>query len=74
MRFSEQENLAKEVLVTTLCIDEHSLNNRPSNFEALKPNHFLFEPRGSSFQPLDIEQSFNHRKRYARTQSYANAI
>ena len=65
MRFSEQENLAEEVVVTTLCIDEHSLNNRPSNFEALKPNQFLFELRGSSFQPLGIEHSFNHRKCYA---------
>ena len=69
--------LMDEVLHTTFCLVENALNSRPltpvsadlCDLNALTPNHF----------PLGIPSVFgnnelDHRKRYARAQSYANAI
>ena len=74
--------LLDELLITTFCLVEQSLNNcpltpvssDPNDLEVLMPNHFLRGHRAFSFQPLDFEQNFNHRKRYGRAQSYTNAI
>ena len=72
----------EEVLITTFRLVEQSLNNHPltpvssdpNHLKALTPNHFLLGHRAISFPSLHFEQNFNHRKRYARAQSYANAI
>ena len=65
----ETIKLTEEVLVTTFCLVEQSLD-----LEALAPNHFLLGHRAIPFLPLDFEQNFNHWKRYARAQSCANSI
>ena len=74
--------LTEEVLITTFCLVEQSLNklaltpvsSDPNNLKVLKPNPFLLGHRAISYPPLDFEQNFNNRKRYSRAQSYANAI
>ena len=74
--------LTEEVLITTFCLVEHSLKNcqltpvssNPNDLETLTPNHFLLGHRAINFPPLDFEQNFNHRERYNRAQSYADAI
>ena len=73
--------VTEEVLRTTLCLVEQSLNARPitavsSNrldLEALTSNHFIFGQHASSFPSLSFEENFDHKKRFARAQSYANA-
>ena len=72
----------EEILNTTLCLVEQSLNARPitavsSNpldLEALTPNLFILGQHAASFPSLSFEENFNHKKRFARAQSYANAI
>ena len=74
--------VTEEVLRTTLCLVEQSLNTRPitavnSNpldLEALTPNHFILGQHAASFASLSFEENFDHKKRFARAQSYANAI
>ena len=74
--------VTEEVLRTTLCLVEQSLNARPiaavnSNpldLEALTPNHFVLGQQAASFPSLSFEDNFDHKTRFARAQSYANAI
>ena len=74
--------VTEEVLRTTLCLVEQSLNARPitavsSNpldLEASTPNHFILGQHAASFPSLSFEENLNHKKRFARAQSYANAI
>ena len=74
--------LTDEVLSTTLCLVEQTLNNRPitpvsdnhDDLEALTPNHFLLGDRSRPLPSFASCIDFDHRKRYARAQSYANAI
>ena len=74
--------LTPEVLETTFCLVEKSLNARPitsvsaspDGFEVLTPNHFLLGRNGTSFPSLSFQEHFDHRKQYIRAQSYANAI
>ena len=74
--------VTEEVLGTALCLVEQALNSRPITpvstdsraLEALTPNHFLLGQHGTSFPSLLPGKHFNHKKRYVRTQSYANAI
>ena len=74
--------LTPEVLETTFCLVEQSLNARPitsvsaspDGFEVLTPNHFLLGRNGTSFPSLSFQEHFDHRKQYIRAQSYANAI
>ena len=74
--------LTDEVLNTTFCLVEHALNSRPlttvsadpSDLGALTPNHFLLANHASSLPSIIGVDEFDHRKRYARAQSYANAI
>ena len=61
---------------------EHALNSRPltpvsadpSNLGALTPNHFLHGNQARGLPSIIGIDEFDHRKRYARAQSYANAI
>ena len=74
--------LTDEVLNTTFCLVEHALNSRPltpvsadpSNLGALTLNHFFLGNQARSLPSTIGVDEFDHRKRYARAQSYANAI
>ena len=74
--------LTEEVLGTTLCLVEQLLNARPitpvssdpHDLEALTPNHFILGHSAASFPSLSFEDNFDYKKRYARAQSYANAV
>ena len=74
--------LTDEILLTTFCLVEQSLNNRPltsvssdaNDLDALTPNHFLLGNRSTCLPSITHVDDFNHRKRYARAQAYANAI
>ena len=74
--------LPDEVLSTTFCLVEHALNSRPltpvsadpSDLGALTPNHFLLGNQARSLPSIIGLDEFDHRKRYARAHSYANAI
>ena len=74
--------LTPEVLETTFCLVEQSLNARPitsvsaspDGFEVLTPNHFLLGRNCTSFPSLSFQEHFDHRKQYLRAQSYVNAI
>ena len=73
--------LTDEILATTFCLVEQSLNARPlmpasadaTDLDALTPNHFLHGTSGSvlpSHQQADVD----HRKRYARAQAYSDIV
>ena len=74
--------LTDEVLSTTFCLVEHAHNSRPlipvsadpSYLGALTPNQFLLGDQACSRPSIIDVDEFDHRKRYARAQSYANAI
>ena len=74
--------LTPEVLETTFCLVEKSLNARPvtsvkvspDGFEVLTPYHFLLGRNGTSFPSPPFQEHFDHQKQYIRAQSYANAI
>ena len=70
-----------QILTTTFCLVEESLNSRPlvpvsddaTNLDALTPNHFLLGTV-SSTMPSRQRANVDHRKRYARAQAYSDAI
>ena len=73
--------LTDEILITTFCLVEQSLNARPlvpaspdaTDLDALTPNPFLLGTSGSvspSLQRAEVD----HRKRYVRAQAYSDAI
>ena len=74
--------LTDEILNTTMCLVEGSLNARPltpvsddpDSLEVLTPNYFLLGQRSLTFPSLRSSENYSHSKRYARAQSYANAI
>ena len=74
--------LTDEVLQTTFCLVEMTLNNRPltslsndpSEMNAITPNHFLLGFRPSMLPSLVESEDFDHRKRYVGAQSYAESI
>ena len=74
--------LLDQVLNTTFCLVEHALNARPltpvsvdpSHLGAIRSNHFLLGNRATGIPSIVGVDEFDHRKRYARAQSYANAI
>ena len=74
--------LRDEVLNTTFCLVEHALNARPltpvsadpSDLGAIAPNHFLLGNQATRTPCIFGVDEFDHRKRYARAQFYANAI
>ena len=51
---------------------EHALN--PGDWNATTPNHFLLGEYSTGIPSLVGDNKFDRRKRYARAQSYANAI
>ena len=73
--------VTEEVLGTTLCLVEQALNSRQifpvSNdsreLEALTPIQFLLGQHATSFPSVLPGEHFDHKKRYVRAQSYANA-
>ena len=73
--------LTDEILATTFCLVEQSLNARPlvpagsdgTELDALTPNHFLLGTAGSSL-PSHERAEVDHRKRYVRAQAYSDAI
>ena len=73
--------LTDEILATTFCLVEQSLNARPlvpvtadaTDWDALTPNHFL-HGFSSSVLPSHRQADVDHRKRYARAQAYSDTI
>ena len=73
--------LTDEILTTTFCLVEQSLNSRPlvpvsadaTDLDALTPNHFLLGTAGSTM-PSHQRADVDHKKRYARAQAYSDAI
>ena len=69
--------LTDEILITTFCLVEQSLNARPlvpaspdaTDLDALTPNHFLLGTAGSV-----LRAEVDHRKRYVCAQAYSDAI
>ena len=74
--------LTDEVLHTTFCLVENALYSRPltpvsadpCDLNALTPNHFLLGEYSIGIPSVVGNNEFDHRKRYARAQSSANAI
>ena len=74
--------LTDEVLNTTFFLVEYALNSRPltpvsadpSDLGAITPKHFLLCNQPTGIPTIVGVDEFDHRKRYARAQSYANAI
>ena len=74
--------LTDEVLNTTFCLVEHALNSRPLtpvsadpfDIGPITPNHFLLGNQATGIPTIVGVDEFDHRRRYARAQSYANAI
>ena len=74
--------LMDEVLYTTFCLVENALNSRPltpvsadlCDLNALTPNHLLLGEHSTGIPSVVGNNEFDHRNRYARAQSYANAI
>ena len=61
--------LTPEVLETSYCLVEQSLNARPTTsvsaspdgFEVLTPNHFLLSRNGTSFPSNTFQEHFDHQ-------------
>ena len=76
-------SVTENVLSTTMCIVEQTLNARPlapvssdvNDLEALTPNHFLLGNRNVCLPYLRCAEEFvDHRKLFQKTQAYANLI
>ena len=76
-------SVTEDVLSTTMCIVEQTLNARPltpvssdvNDLEALTPNHFLLGNRNVCLPYLPCAEEFvDHRKLFRQTQAYANLI
>ena len=74
--------LTDEVLHTTFFLVENALNSRPltsvsadpCDLNVITPNHFLLGEHSTGIPSVVGNIEFDHRKRYARAQSYANVI
>ena len=70
------------MLNTTFCLVEYALNSRPltpvsadpSDLGPITPKHFLLGNQATRIPSIVGVDEFDYRKRYARAQSYANAI
>ena len=76
-------SVTEDVLSTTMCIVEQTLNARPltpvssdvNDIEALTPNHFLLGNKNVCLPYLPCAEEFvDHRKLFRQTQAYANLI
>ena len=78
----DTRRLTDEVLNTTFCLVEHARNALPLtpvsadpyDLGTITPNHFLLGNQATGTPSIVGVDEFDHRKRYARAQSYANAI
>ena len=78
----DKRRLTDELSSTTFCLVEYALNSRPltpvsadpSDLGAITPNHFLLGNQATRIPSILGVDEFDHRKRYARAQSYANSI
>ena len=71
------------MLNTLFCLVEHALAlyarqltpviADPSDLSALTPNHFLIDNQATGIPSIVGVDDFDHRKRYALAQAYANA-
>ena len=67
---------------TTFCLVDNALNSRPltpvsayqCDLNAITPNHFLLGEYSTGIPSVVGNNDFDHRKHYARAQSYANAV
>ena len=74
--------LTDEVLHTTYCLVENALSSHhltpvsadPCNLNAKTPNHFLLGEYSTGIPSTVGNKEFDHRKHYARAQSYAKLI
>ena len=74
--------LTDELLHTTFCLVENALSSRPltpvsadpCDLNAITPNHFLSGEYSTGMPFFVGNNEFHHCTRYARAQSYANAI
>ena len=72
--------LTDEMLNNIFCRVEYALNSRPLTpvsadpSDAITPNYFLLGNKATRIPSIVGVEEFDHRKRYARAQSYANAI
>ena len=75
--------LTDEVLTTTMCLVESTLNGRPlttvssdvSDLEALTPNHFLLGRRNGCTPIQDVTpREVCHRKQYRQAEAYADLV
>ena len=76
-------SVTKDVLSTTMCLVEQTLNARPltplssdaTDLEAITPNHFLLGNKNLSLPYLSgAEQFVDNRKLFRQTQAYADII
>ena len=73
--------LTDDVLNSTFCLVEYALNScpltpvsvDPSDLGAITPNLFLIGNQATRTRSIVGVDEFDHRKRYARAQSYTNA-
>ena len=73
--------LTEEILTTTFCLVEQSLNSRPlvpvssdaTDLDELTPKHFLLGTASSTL-PSHQRADVDHKKSYARAQAYSDAI
>ena len=77
------QSLTEEVLQTTLCLIEQTLNGRPltpvssdvKDLEALTPNHFLLGKPSLCLPILPYAEDYlDHRKAFRQSQAYADTI
>ena len=75
-------SVTEDVLSTTMCIVEQTLNARPltpvssdvNDLEALIANQFLLGNRNVCLPYLPCAEFFDHRKLFRQTQAYANLL
>ena len=76
-------SIAEDVLSTTICLVEQTLNARPltsvssdvKDLEAVTPNHFLLGNKNVCLPSLPCAEDFvDHRKLFRQTQAYADLI
>ena len=76
-------SITEDVLSTTLCLVEQTLNARPltavssdvNDLEFITPNHFLLGNKNVCLPYLPFtEEFFNHRKFFRQTQAYSEHI
>ena len=77
------QSVTEDVLSTTMCLVEQTLNARPltpvssdvNDFESITPNHLLLGNKNVCLPYLPCAEEFvNHRKLFRQTQAYSDLI